>query len=61
MSHKVTIELEFKPTNGDSDEEMTVVDCDVCDYLKQLIENDTLDYKVTTASGYTYGKIKGGI
>lgn len=60
MAHKVTIELEFETSNGDSDEEMTVVDCDVYDYLEQLIEDGTLDYKVTAASGYTYGKIERG-
>ena len=57
MSHKVTIELDFEAKNGDSDEEQTVLDCDVYDYLEELIEDGTLDYKVTSASGYTYGKI----
>ena len=57
MSHKVTIELDFEAKNGDSDEEQTVLDCDVYDYLEELIEDGTLDYKVTAASGYTYGKI----
>ena len=37
MSHKVIIELEFEPSNGESDEEMTVVNCDVYDYLEELI------------------------
>jgi len=59
MSHKVIIELEFEPSNGDSDEEQTVLDCDVYDYLEELIEDGTLDYTVTAASGYTYGKLKG--
>ncbi len=59
MSHKVIIELEFEPSNGESDEEMTVVDCDVYDYLEELIADGTLDYKVTAANGYTYGVIEG--
>jgi len=57
MSHKVTIELEFEAKNNDSDEQQTVIDCDVYDYLEELIEDGTLDYKVTAASGYTYGKV----
>ena len=57
MSHKVTIELEFEATNNESDQEQTVLYCDVVDYLEDIIEDDTLDYKVTAASGYTYGKI----
>ena len=57
MAHKVTIELDFEAKNGDSDEEQTVLDCDVYDYLEELIEDGTLDYKVAAASGYTYGKI----
>ena len=57
MTHKVTIELEFEPTSGDTDEQQTVFDIDVYEYLEQLIKDDSLDYKVTAASGYTYGKI----
>jgi len=57
MAHKVTIELDFEAKNNDSDEQQTVLDCDVYDYLEELIEDGTLDYKVTAASGYTYGKI----
>ena len=57
MSHKVTIELDFEAKNNDSDEQQTVIDCDVYDYLEELIEDGTLDYKVTAASGYTYGKV----
>ena len=57
MAHKVTIELDFEAQNGDSDEEQTVLYCDVVDYLEDIIEDGTLDYKVTAASGYTYGKI----
>ena len=60
MSHKVTIELEFEAQNGESDEEMTVVECDVYDYLEELIEDGTLDYKVSASSGYTYCKIERG-
>tara|TARA_R100001377_G_C3163317_1_gene100433 strand:+ start:314 stop:538 length:225 start_codon:yes stop_codon:yes gene_type:complete len=58
MTHKVTIELEFEPTSGESDEQQTVFDSDVYDYLEQLIKDGSLDYKVTAASGYTYGKIE---
>lgn len=60
MSHKVIIELEFDPPNGESDEEQTVLDCDVYDYLQELIEDESLDYTVISKSGigYTYGKIK---
>jgi hypothetical protein len=57
MSHKVTIELDFEAKNNDSDEQQTVLDCDVYDYLEELIEDGTLDYKVAAASGYTYGKV----
>ena len=57
MAHKVTIELDFEAKNGDSDEEQTVLAEDVYDYLEQLIQDGTLDYKVTAASGYTYGVI----
>jgi hypothetical protein len=57
MSHKVTIELDFEAKNNDSDEEQTVLAEDVYDYLEQLIQDGTLDYKVTAASGYTYGVI----
>ena len=57
MSHKVTIELEFEPISGEDDEEQTVFKHDVYNYLEQLIKDGTLDYTVTAASGYTYGKI----
>jgi hypothetical protein len=57
MSHRVTIELEFEAGNEDSDEEQTLFDYDVYGYLKELIEDDTLDYKVTSDTGYTYGKL----
>jgi len=56
MSHKVTIELEFEPVNGENDEQQTVFKHDVYNYLEQLIADDTLDYTVTAAD-YTYGKI----
>ena len=60
MSHKVIIELEFDPSNGESDEEQTVLDCDVYDYLQELIEDESLDYTVISNSGigYKYGKLK---
>jgi hypothetical protein len=60
MAHKVTIELEFESSNDDSDEQQTVLDVDVYDYLEELIEDGTLDYTVTSASGYTYGKLETG-
>ena len=58
MSHKVIIELEFEATNGDSDEEQTVLDCDVYDYLQELIEDESLDYRVISSSGYEYGVLR---
>ena len=58
MAHKVIIELEFTPQSGESDEEQTVLDCDVYDYLKDLIDDESLDYTVTADSGYKYGVIK---
>ena len=57
MSHKVTIELEFEPTGGENDEQQTVFEADVYSYPEQLIKDGSLDYTVTAASGYTYGKI----
>tara|TARA_Y100001963_G_scaffold39253_1_gene54899 strand:+ start:2294 stop:2497 length:204 start_codon:yes stop_codon:yes gene_type:complete len=60
MSHKVIIELEFDSPNGENDEEQTVLDVDVYDYLQELIEDETLDYTVVSNSGigYKYGKLK---
>ena len=58
MAHKVIIELEFAPQSGESDEEQTVLDCDVYDYLEELIKDESLDYSVTSDSGYQYGVIK---
>jgi len=58
MSHKVIIELEFEAINGDSDEEQTVLDCDVYDYLQELIEDESLDYRVISSSGYEYGVLR---
>ena len=57
---KVIIELEFDALNGESDEEQTVLDVDVYDYLQELIEDETLDYTVVSNSGigYKYGKLK---
>ena len=46
MSHKVTIELEFEPASGESDEEQTVFESDVYNYLEQLIK-DGFDYYIT--------------
>ena len=60
MSHKVIIELEFDSPNGENDEEQTVLDVDVYDYLQELLEDETLDYTVVSNSdiGYKYGKLK---
>ena len=58
MSHKVIIELEFDALNGESDEEQTILDCDVYDYLEELIEDESLDYKVISSSGYEYGVLR---
>ena len=46
MAHKVIIELVFNSSQGDSDEEMTVLDVDVYDHLEDLIAREALDYIV---------------
>ena len=58
MAHKVIIELVFNSSQGDSDEEMTVLDVDVYDHLEDLIAREALDYTVTAESGETYGVIR---
>ena len=57
MSHKVVIELDFSDCSLMPSTGKRVLNCDVYDYLEELIEDCTLDYKVAAASGYTYGKI----
>ena len=46
---KVIIELEFDASNG-----RKVLNCDVYDYLEELIEDESLDYKVYDGDK-TYG------
>ena len=41
MSHKVVIELEFNPKDGNR-----VLNCDVYDYLEEIIADESLDYTV---------------
>ena len=45
---KVIIELEFKPSDR------KVLNCDVYDYLEELIEDESLDYTVYD-DAQTYG------
>ena len=53
MSHKVIIELEFSANEG-----KRVVNADVYDYLEELVEDESLDYRVIDqATGETYGVI----
>ena len=58
LSHKVVIELDFSDCSLIPSTGKRVLNCDVYDYLEELIEDGTLDYKVTAATGYTYGKIE---
>ena len=53
MNHKVVIELEFKNVPAGRQ----VWNCDVYDYLEELIENESLDYKVTDSNEQEYGVI----
>ena len=53
MNHKVVIELEF----DNVPEGRRVLNCDVHDYLEQLIDDESLDYKVTDSNGQEYGVI----
>mgnify|MGYP006408525679 FL=1 len=53
MNHKVVIELEFNNIPAGRQ----VWDCDVYDYLEELIEDESLDYKVTDSNGQEYGVI----
>ena len=53
MSHKVIIELEFSANEG-----KRVVNADVYDYLEELVEDESLAYRVIDqATGETYGVI----
>ena len=58
MAHKVIIELVFNSSQGDSDEEMTVLDVDVYDHLEDLIAREALDYIVIPESNEAYGVIR---
>jgi len=58
MAHKVIIELVFNSSQGDSDEEMTVLDVDVYDHLEDLIAREALDYIVIPESNEEYGVIR---
>ena len=51
MNHKVIIELEF----NEVPEGKKVLNCDVWDYLYDLIDDERLDYTVTTSNNETYG------
>ena len=53
MNHKVVIELEF----NNVPEGKRVLNCDVHDYLEELIDDDSLDYTVTDSNGQEYGVI----
>tara|TARA_Y100001937_G_scaffold96024_1_gene130488 strand:- start:1781 stop:1972 length:192 start_codon:yes stop_codon:yes gene_type:complete len=50
--NKVVIELEFDAENGNK-----VLNCDVYDYLQDLIEDESLDYTVYDSDGKSYGVI----
>ena len=49
---KVIIELDFDEGNG-----KRVLNCDVYDYLQDLIADESLDYTVHEADGSSYGVI----
>ena len=53
MNHKVVIELEFNNVPAGRQ----VWNCDVYDYLEELIEDESLDYKVIDSNGQEYGVI----
>ena len=53
MKHKVVIELEF----NNVPEGRRVLNCDVHDYLEQLIDDNSLDYTVIDSNGQEYGVI----
>jgi len=53
MNHKVVIELEFNNVPAGK----RVLNCDVHDYLEELIYDESLDYKVIDSNGQEYGVI----
>ena len=58
MSHKVVIELDFSDCSLVPSTGKRVLNCDVYDYLEELIEDESLDYTVTNiGTGETYGVI----
>ena len=58
MSHKVVIELDFSDCSLMPSTGKRVLNCDVYDYLEELIEDESLDYTVTNmGTGETYGVI----
>ena len=58
MSHKVVIELDFSDCSLIPSTGKRVLNCDVYDYLEELIEDESLDYTVTNmGTGETYGVI----
>ena len=58
MSHKVVIELDFSDCSLVQSTGKRVLNCDVYDYLEELIEDESLDYTVTNmGTGETYGVI----
>ena len=58
MSHKVVIELDFSDCSLMPSTGKRVLNCDVYDYLEELIDDESLDYTVTNiGTGETYGVI----
>ena len=58
LSHKVVIELDFSDCSLIPSTGKRVLNCDVYDYLEELIEDESLDYTVTNmGTGETYGVI----
>ena len=57
MRHKVTIELEFEQTSGDSDEQQTVFGSDVYDYFEQTGGVS----KISDAAAESLSKHKGSL
>jgi len=53
MNHKVVIELEFNNVPAGRQ----VLSCDVWDCLEELIDDESLDYKVIDGNGQEYGVI----
>ena len=53
MNHKVVLELEFNNIPAGRQ----VLNCDVWDYLEELIDDESLDYKVIDGNSQEYGVI----